>query len=569
MGFAVPGVSFSEGKLTYGFAGWINDDGAVVTPKTTAILNKKYGNKPDQLHLRMLRDIRLPNQEWCRALESCTKAQRGGCMRDSDSGVNRLLRYVYAVDKFQDLTNWRLDHIHPLADVFERLVRVLDVKNGINKPFVLRRIDGRYFYRKYYLDRAAYAARIKRPDDSEGRPVKGYPGVLTKDGLYWYVSDAYMRIAKNAWKRVMVYDDESQEEEPVHTSTKKHESVLERLPPEMLINILAYSGDLTNVKLVSRYFASFVDHHYNDIISQLVWTNFVTRIPLQVKNVSDSTMALMRDDNDHISTSEKRRLSQISRRTGDNKENAAEDDDMQTKFNTVLCANTQFMSTRYTDPHHITVLSEDGLGDVPYAIFNDTKVDYILPSNKRELFMDKYGELKNEEGVELIDKSKFRAFFQDCPINMPFENWDSLPRRKLFDALLILGDIIARDATKIAIPNVEVGLVQLFSMSMKLGIVIPCEMAMKFLRTNAEGDHTEPKLCSGQLFVLIHKFHANINAAPYQPILDLFYKGQLNSDHHFWNFLRDNAPDLIGELLNRTDVQPESHILNTLVLTLG
>lgn len=562
MGYAVPGVCFNDGNPNLGFVGWISEYNSLVSSKKTIELNNKYGISPNSFHFRLLKDIRITKSEkviLSSTLRRCDKVftRDHGCW-----AINKLLRYVYAIDKFEELTNWRMDHSYPLEKAFAKLSSIIDHPNSINSKYFKARIDGRYFYRKYFLNGDAYNERIKRPIDSEGKPINGYPGVLTKDGLYWFVGNGYMRRTWRAWRKVMIPDDE------LPFVYGQNSSILQKLPPEVLINVLSHSGDLTNVKLISKHFNSFVNLHRNDIVSRYVSMNFVLKRSLRSNKISDSMVALMRDDDDHISTSDQRRLSQIKKRSSQNARNNTTQDknDFQTKFNTLFYSTGVFKSLRYTDPHFITLLNENGLDDLSYTIFEDLKIDYLIPEDKIGDFIEVFNEKKNEEDVEFIDKSKFNEFFQNIKIKLPFQNWDSLSRTKLFNSFLILSDLISSELIKFDIVSLELGLFQIFSMSIKLRLIIPCEMINKFITDVVNDNDLEDgiKLSSGRLFVLLHEYQKLLHTQPYSSILEYFYGGHLNSDHHFWIYLRDNSPELIGELLLREDIQPDSHILNDL-----
>lgn len=573
MGYAIPGVCFNSGNPNTGFVGWISDSGGLVTMKTAVELNNNYGIIPNSLHFRLLKDIRLTMAEKLKVKEGIRALPR---IKEVVYWlINRLLRYIYAVDKFEELTNWRLDHSFPLERAFSIIAGIIgkEFKSEVSMH-IKGRIDGRYFFRKYIMDPEAYQERIQRPIDSEGKPIKGYPGVLTKDGLFWFIGDRYMRETWKAWRKVMIPDETAP---PVNNQDTP---MLQKLPPEVLIDVLSYSKDLTSVKLISKYFNSFVNLHRDDILSRYISMNFIVKKSLRSNMVSDSMAALMRHDDDHLLASNQMRLSQIKNRSSQLSHDDNNEDGFQMKFNALFYSNGIFKSNRYTDAHYITLLFENGLDDLTFTIFNDLKVDYIIPEGKMGEFNEKFQELKEEVGVEFIDKIKINEIVKEFKLKFPFQNWDSLPRNKLFNSFLILTDLISNGLVKFDLASMEIGLIQMVSMALKLRIIIPNEMINKFIidlkpsppveppAADAEPVDEETKLYSGKLFVLLNEYQRVMKTETYASVLHYFHGGHLNNDVHFWIYLRDNAPHLIGELLSREDIQPEVHILNDLASTI-
>lgn len=579
MGFALPGVAFTSIDKKHSKFGPRPFDG-IAWPHQVRLINHLWCKERKKFQYRDLQDLILPKSLIISVERSIRQTTCFYCI----PRIDKIIRYLYALDRIWREQDWRLDNSLSWSDAVRYLKLLITRYPYKLEKLMKSRKDGRYLLKIYNWGSNELLNGIpERWTDNEGIQVKDYPGVYTKNGKFWITNNAYKMQTQNKLMKNHVLQGLKNNEMP-----SSNKSILESMPPEILIRILSLTNN-HKVLILSKYFYDFIDTHHSQIVHTFVKLNFTYRFSLFEQH-NQQSLALLHDDSDHYAES-------LSLKYASTAIQLVSHSTPQDLFNkSFITTNSSqkilYKSCRYQDSQFFNVITVDAFLLKPYMVgkmaitfqlLTELKIDFIVEKDNLEEFKKIY----QLEVNSLVEKhtlaSKLKKKFK---IHSPFTITRDIDTEKSFNNLMILTDMIL-NRTRFH-EKVETIIYQLLYLAVKSNVIIPidiikdyidyelktqheqtynrvnhqAEVVVNTLQQNAlpeiNGDDQQqvPTSFESLLFKNPHLYLLIENQPEYAMLISHFHGPHLEHDFDFWTVLKP-YPLVVDSLLNSVAVDME------------
>lgn len=354
------------------------------------------------------------------------------------------------------------------------------------------------------------------------------------------------------------------------------------LPDEILVKILSLSNNISNISLSCKFFNKFVLQHMEFISYEFIISKYVHKYKLKFSSQPNN----MTDENHHQNS--------LTIKLSDNENN------LKFKINDFKeDIHGKFSLTRYKDPDFLNVISSHAFETpyMTYQIYQSLNIDHVMPPSAwldlEERYNSELNELKEEVNTKKIDKEKFKEFWNEYTIKVPYldennpSNINYIKNGAYVDKLRIIIDLMI-SKTRFS-NNIED--LFYFLVSLVIGIehdkivessesILPINLLKSYaifyrkqqilesqnvIEGILDDDNKiwESISFSNPLFYILLKQSADEEIEEF--LCPLFYGTHLKENSNFWMTLKNKREiELIEELINEKDTSPSTYILNSL-----